>query len=299
VRWLVPIALFIMIWSLIDGPAMLSLLQQANGAWLLTGVLLVQVQIIVSAIRWQLTAKRLGQSLGLVHVVQEYSLATLLNQVLPGGVTGDVARVARNRGSTGAARVAQGVVIERLAGQVTLFAITLLGIVAWPWLLGASAPPIGARVLTGLGAVAIGVAIVCALLWVVGPPRLRGYIASFKPAVHQAWIADGVWMAQALLSLVIVASYIGLFALCAYAVDEPLPVVGLITIVPLTLMAMLLPVSVGGWGVREATAAGLWPLLGLLSEAGIATSILYGLVSLLGSVPGLFFVMRRQSGYRT
>jgi len=58
-------------------------------------------------------------------------------------------------------------------------------------------------------------------------------------------------------------------------------------LVPLTLVAMLLPISVGGWGLREGAAAVLWPIAGFSAEAGVAASIAFGLAALAAALPGL------------
>jgi hypothetical protein len=56
-------------------------------------------------------------------------------------------------------------------------------------------------------------------------------------------------------------------------------------------------VTVGGWGIREAVAVGLWPLLGLDAATGFATSVLYGLIALAGSSPALaLFLFKRPGG---
>ncbi len=45
------------------------------------------------------------------------------------------------------------------------------------------------------------------------------------------------------------------------------------------------PISVGGWGVREALSAALFGLIGIAPASGVALSIAFGLVT---SVVGLF-----------
>ena len=76
---------------------------------------------------------------------------------------------------------------------------------------------------------------------------------------------DRQWLIQGALSLGVVATYLAVFAACALALQQPLPLVGVMTIVPLVLLSMVMPISIGGWGVREAVAASLWPLLGIVA----------------------------------
>jgi len=247
-----------------------------------------------------MTARALGQPLDGSRAVPEYYLATLVNQTVPGGITGDAARAWRNRGTTAS------VVLERLAGQVALAAVTLAGIVAWP-LLGDAPLPAVARGLLVV-AVAAAAAALVVFAWrrvrgarhapVAGEPALaRGRLARAGGVslshLRRAWFIDGAWWRQGAISLAIVTAYLALFAVAGHAIGAPLPGSAVLVIVPLTLLSMLLPVSIGGWGVREAAAAALWPLAGLSAESGVATSILYGLLSLAGSLPALWWLLRR------
>ena len=132
-----------------------------------------------------------------------------------------------------------------------------------------------------------------ALRRATAPGRLARWAGGSVDGLQRAWFDDGAWWKQATASLAIVAAYLTLFAVCAQAIGAPLPALAVLNVVPLTLLSMLLPVSIGGWGLREAAAAALWPLVGLSAEAGVATSILYGLLSLAGSLPALGWLMRR------
>src|SRR3546814_13404904 len=78
-------------------------LRAADPASLFLGVLIVQSQIVLSAMRWRFTAGRLGMRLTRGRAVGEYYVATFLNQVLPGGVAGDALRTWRNRAPIAAA----------------------------------------------------------------------------------------------------------------------------------------------------------------------------------------------------
>ncbi len=281
------------------------------------GVLIVQIQTLLSAWRWQLTAGALGLHIGFVEAAREYYLATLVNQTLPGGVAGDAARVVRSRHAAGVATAAHSVMVERLAGQVTLAVITTVGLAAWPWLLPGRSPVSPVVVLAGI--VIVSVALLALVLLarrlserqraarsaIAEPqrtvPRMMQraaevsarFVAEFGPSLRRALLEEGAWRLQLALNVAIVLSYLALFAVAAHIVSTPLPWLALVTIVPLTLLAMALPISIGGWGVREAAAAVLWPLMGLDAELGVVTSVVYGLISLFGSVPGAFFVVRR------
>ena len=212
----------------VDLGAAYALLQQTDWRWLMVALLLVQVQIMLSAWRWQITAVRLGQSLSVPTAIREYYLASAVNMSLPGGITGDAARVVRARHGSTLSLAAQGVVLERLAGQIALFVITLIGWLLWPLLMDGDAPGIGVRMIGVILGVLICLVLIKVMLAHFARNRVSRFVISFGPAMHQAWIADRQWCVQIALNIVIVVSYLLVFALCSYALGELLPNVALI-----------------------------------------------------------------------
>lgn len=295
-RMLLTILLLLLIARLIDLQAALDLVRNADWRWILACFVIIQIQVVLSAVRWQVTAVRLGQALSVPRAVREYYLATLGNLSLPGGITGDAARVYRNRQAGGVGISAQSVLIERLAGQLALLVVTFIGWLLWPILMGNAAPALGGKlVLTAVLLIVIAL-LVIGLLMRFASNHVAGFIRRMGSALYCTWWADRQWLVQGILSLCVVATYLAVFAACALALQQPLPLAGVITIVPLVLLSMVMPISIGGWGVREAVAASLWPLLGLSPEAGVATSVLYGLASMVATVPGALWAAMHPSG---
>jgi hypothetical protein len=82
-----------------------------------------------------------------------------------------------------------------------------------------------------------------------------------------------------------------MFMLASAAIGAPLPRLAAVTAIPLCLLMMLIPATIAGWGAREAAAAALWPLFGYPASDGVAASILYGILALVGAAPGLAFIL--------
>ena len=59
-------------------------------------------------------------------------------------------------------------------------------------------------------------------------------------------------------------------------------------------LALVVPLTVSGWGVREGVAAILWPLAGLPAEQGVALSVGYGAAVFLVSLPGALALLVRR-----
>lgn len=295
-RMVLTILLLLAIAWLTDLSAALALFREAQWQWIVLGLAVVQLQIVLSAIRWQVTAVRLGQALSVQRAIREYYLATLGNLSLPGGVTGDAARVYRNRESAGTAASARSVVIERLAGQLALLLVTVSGWVAWPFLMNSATPGTGNRILLiALGALVALVMLYFLLLRFAGE-RVALFVNSLGATLHHVWVADRQWQVQGLLSLAVVATYLAVFACSAIALHQDLPMAGIVSVVPLVLLSMVIPLSIGGWGIREAVAVSLWPLMGLSMEAAVGTSILYGLLSTVACIPGALYALLTSKG---
>lgn len=277
------VVLMALVWRMVDGAEVAARLRELRPGWVVVAVVLLLLQTVLSALRWRLTAARLGHEMGLRRALREYFLAQVVNLALPGGVLGDAGRAVRAGVVAGLERAGQAVVFERLAGQAALVAVVLMAA-----LVVSLAP--GGIVLPG--AILAGLSVVAAILLMAGGlvvlagadwPRVAGW----RAAAAQAVFARGVWPQQVALSLGTVAANLLAFAACAAAVGVWLPFGAVLVILPLVLFTMLVPLTIGGWGLREGAAVVLFPLAGATAAEGFAASASFGVVFLLTSVLGM------------
>ncbi|MCX2523022.1 lysylphosphatidylglycerol synthase transmembrane domain-containing protein [Larsenimonas rhizosphaerae] len=268
-------------------------LSAPSPAWLLLALLLTLPQVFLSAWRWQLTTHALGLSLSLRRAVSEYYIATFLNQLLPGGVGGDVARAWRHgHRQASRTRAFHAVMIERASGQLALLLIAGIMLATHPVVLTSfhRSEPSGT---TGQILLA-GLAGIGSLL--LFRTSTRKALARFGHHIALSLCGSHLWIKQLSGSLVIVATYIGAYACCARALGSTLDSLTLLALIPPVLMAMALPLSIGGWGVREGAAALIWASAGLSSSEGVAISVAYGATVLVSSLPGaIVMLMGRQN----
>ena len=285
----VTIGLLVAVWRFANGSDALELLAKAHPGWIVAAVAALSLQIVVSAFRWQLTARQLGISLPGKQALREYYLSQIVNQTLPGGVLGDAARAVRSKGQAGLLPSAQAVVLERLAGQIGLVVVLAgaflvsLGIpgrVVWPgWLQAAIVVIVLVTLATPFLASGVG-----RLL----PERAKRVTISFEKAAIRGLIHPKVRWAQLGLSVGTAALNISGFVFCAWALGIDFEVLTALVIVPLVLFTMLIPVTISGWGLREAAAVALFPLTGLTPAEGLAASIAFGVLLIVIALPGLF-----------
>jgi uncharacterized membrane protein YbhN (UPF0104 family) len=281
------VAIFAILWHAADGREALRLLANADPVWFVAALAALTVQTVLSALRWRLTASRLGITVSGRRAVSEYYLSQVINQSLPGGMVGDAARAVRSRAQAGLAKAGQAVVLERLMGQVvmflvlaTAFAVTWVvpGGLVWP---SAIAFPVAL-------ALAAGVALPPILLTARHLPGALGrWAAILHGIIHTGLLQPGTLGRQILLSIGTAACNLAAFAFCARAVGVSLPLGTILAIVPLILFTMLIPISFSGWGLREGAAAALFPIAGATAAQGFATSVAFGLAFIVAVLPGL------------
>lgn len=293
-RWLLTALLLGFVISSLDGKSIINQLAMIGPAFWIAALAVTVVQVGLSAWRWRYTAQRLNLELPFSKSVSEYYLATFINQVLPGGVMGDVNRAWRH-GTDANARTSavHAVMIERLSGQLALAFVTGFLLVSfWPFA-GADAGSISRTVGTSASLpVLVLVVLILMAAGVFCRKPLAGFVRQGTEALVISLFNRSSLLIQLVSSVLVVATYLAVFAILAQGQD-PETSQGATTelnqLLPLSaglLLAMMLPVTIAGWGVREGAAALLWPLAGLPAEQGVALSVAYGLLVLVSSLPG-------------
>lgn len=276
-------ALLVAVFVLVDRERVFAALRQLPPALLLLALVLAAVQIGLAAARWSYTAARLGVPLRFMRAFAECYAASFINQVLPGGVLGDVSRAwhhARAVDARGAA--VRAVVFERVMGQLALVLATLLAWLAQPQLL--TLPLLQAVLVVAL-------VLLLAAVW-LRRRRRAGWLADTLRDLRRAWWPPAVLLRQLLLSWLLLATLLPVYVLAARSagVQASLPV--LLPLLLSTLLAMAIPLGFAGWGWREGAAALAWTAAGLDPAQGVAASMLYGVLALAGSLPGALLLIR-------
>jgi hypothetical protein len=296
-KWLVTALIIGAVLFFVDGKTLLREVASIPPAAMVAGLVLGIGQVFLSAWRWRYTANLLGLPIPYMQAVREYYLATFTNQVLPGGVLGDVNRALRHGADTNnRLAAAHGVAIERLSGQLVLAAVVATGL-AWLVFTGriVGAGPTDADSLNHLHWLFAGVSAVILLMWFLARrnKRISVYVGTLRGDLIRALLSWPAFPLQVLTSLLVVASYLAVFLVLAngagYLAD--LPSAGVVAaLCSLLLLSMVIPVTVSGWGIREGAAVILWPMVGLPAEQGVALSVAYGALIFVSSLPGALFL---------
>jgi uncharacterized membrane protein YbhN (UPF0104 family) len=83
-----------------------------------------------------------------------------------------------------------------------------------------------------------------------------------------------------------------LFCLKAYGVDAPIE--SLMIGLPALSLLLMLPISISGWGLREATLSSVLALWGVNPSLTVLASISYGALTVISVLPGAYFLLKRK-----
>jgi uncharacterized membrane protein YbhN (UPF0104 family) len=272
----------VLVWRLGTGP-FLAGLGQVDGWSLLLAAVLALVTTLCCAWRWSLVARGLGVAVPLRTAVAAYYRSQFLNTTLPGGVVGDVHRAVRHGRDVGdVGRGLRAVAWERSAGQVVQVALTIVVLLLMPSPLRSLLPVL----LAGAALVLLVVLLLGHAAPRLGPSRwaaaVRGAVADLRDGVLATSALPGVVVA----SVVVVVGHATTFLVAARVAGSVAPLAQLVPLALLVLLAMSIPISVGGWGPREGAAAWAFAAAGLGAAQGLATAVVYGVMVLVASLPG-------------
>jgi uncharacterized membrane protein YbhN (UPF0104 family) len=252
---------------------------------------------VLSAWRWCFVARRLGLRLRLGQGVEDYYRALFLNAVLPAGVLGDVDRAVRHGRQEGdVGRGVRAVVLERTAGQVVTFAVAVPVLLAQPTVVPAQyrdIVSIAGAVLVVLAVAVPVLAKVAGERWASSGSAWRRAPASWLSEMRRGLLARDAWPAVALLSALTFAGHLALFLIAARTAGSTASIAALLPLLVLALLAMGLPVNVGGWGPREGVAALAFGAAGLGAAQGVTIAVVYGVLTFVASLPGAWVLLTR------
>jgi len=250
------------------------------------------LQIALATVRWRAILTHITAP---VHLIATSSLSItppyFFTQVLP-SVGGDLTRVlyARTLGST-SGPIIISVLLDRgvaIAGLL-FFALPSL------WFLAQFDP---AHTVLRSVAIVAGSGLAAAYGGCLLARTMRhSRIWTGLPQWTRTLIASGDWSLTSrtgLCYLIPLSAFIHLLSvaaisLVAHAVQVPLTLSMVLAIWPVFVLAQVLPISIGGWGVREAAAITLFPMTGIDATSALLVSIMFGILIFLATLSGVLF----------
>jgi uncharacterized membrane protein YbhN (UPF0104 family) len=301
----VSVGLFYILFRRIDAAKTWEHMRSASIPWLATALLLYLVVLLISTLRWKILLGTQHVHVPFGRLVNSYLAATFANNFLPSNIGGDVIRVADTARPAQSKTLATAVALaDRGVGVVGLGFVAACGSTLAAHQ-SARIGPIGPSLLWGGLAAAVG-ASVFALLW----PERVGALARPLRIFHAEWVerrilmitsalgrfrkAPGSLAACLAISIAVQALLVGYYASIAAALHVNIPTGHLAMLVPISFLVQMVPFSMNGHGVREATFTAYLTRIGIAEESALALSMIGGALVLLFSMSGVAAYLTRR-----
>ncbi|MFN2223215.1 MAG: lysylphosphatidylglycerol synthase transmembrane domain-containing protein, partial [Candidatus Promineifilaceae bacterium] len=248
--------------------------QLRHPEYLLLAIAAAVLAIVVSAWIWRGLIPRNGRP-PFGQILALYLQGILWNNVLPGGMGGDVVRAAGLWAGSGQGATAVGsVLMARLAG---LWSVVLLAMGAAL----AAASALGwaeARLLIGGTALILALTAAATFLLFSRPvsalaARLPGRWRSLYEGLRTYGDRPAILLQVLGWSLTVQMCAVAVNALTARALDLPITAGMLLLAVPLVSLSVMVPISIGGFGLREGAYLTFLGLFGVRAGDALVLSL--------------------------
>jgi len=278
-RILTPVVILVVLAQRVGAGPFEAAFAATSPALLAAAVAVTAVTTACNAWRWRIVAAGLDLHIPLSTAVAACYRSQLLNAALPLGVLGDLQRGVGHGLSQGhAGRGLRAVVCERTAGQGVQLVVTAAVLLLLP-------SPV--HPLVGLAAGGAGLVLGAAVL--VGGRGARGRRRG-GTAHGATGLTGGGLVRVVAASFAATWGHVVVFLLAVRAASVDLPAVEMVPLALVVLLAAAVPVNLAGWGPREGVAAWVFSSVGLTAAQGVEVSVVYGLMALVATLPGLAVV---------
>jgi glycosyltransferase 2 family protein len=257
-------------------------------ALLLVSSVVLLIVVGLNTVRWLVVARICQIQMSWWRSFQWTMIGHFFNQIFLSSVGGDVVRgVLAGRGIDDMGGAFSSIALERIVGFIALLALIAVG-----------QPLLIARLHDGsLSHVALAMVLVslCALaaafffVKFVGDRRagrLQAAAHRFASDTRRLIASPLLTGVALLVSLVMHGSNLVLIAAVANQLGADISLLDVFLVVPTIILIASLPISIGGWGVREAALAVGFSALGQPASVAVTTSLIIGLANLVSALPG-------------
>lgn len=284
----------IIVFHLINPRLFLHYVTHIHLGWFVLAVLIQIISSMIAALKWEKIMVFMGYHPSIKFYTQSYFIGTLFNQVLPTSVGGDAVRIAdAHKLGAGLRKAFYGVMVDRYYGTVGLVLLNILPLV---WLRHHVPLHIFYIILAIIAAVS------CALIAALFICKLH-FLKRFK-VTHLFYELSAAIVANShslpricfLLVLAVLANLLTIISIDCIATGLNLNVGlwQLLGVIPAVTLITLLPISFAGWGIREGAMVSFLLFLNIPKTAIVSLSVLYGVMLILASLPGLYFYLFRR-----
>jgi uncharacterized protein (TIRG00374 family) len=272
--------------------------------YLLLGIVLTLVVMLLKGLKWKYVIRLHGVDYPLIKSTKVWAIGLFAGMITPGRA-GDIVRsLYLNRDRGGLGRSVSTVIVDRAIDLLVILIFAVFGVLFFTQLF-----------LSGTYVAILSVIFVCfvAAIYIatrkelmrklLGPIFERAapkkYKQSIRSSFHEFYSSITCVLSKkpGLLSVFFLTVFIWIFSIysvqvMALAVGVEIDYFFLLSVMSLTVIVELIPISISGIGTREAFLIFSLGLIGITAESAVAFSILYLLTYCVNGSAGLVFWLR-------
>jgi uncharacterized membrane protein YbhN (UPF0104 family) len=266
----------------------------ASLGWIVMAIAVTFLQIFVGVLRWREIGAECGAPLTTRQAMRFNLIGTFFNQTLPSSIGGDAVRLwLVARGGAGWRAATYSIFVDRAIG---LIALAIIIVASLPWSLSLISDPAGRSALLFVDFAALAGGVGFLILGRLPWPWLKHWWGTHHPYACSV-IANQVIFSRkhgasiAVLSVLVHVLAVVIAWCVVQSIAAPVAFSQIFLLIPPIMLITMLPISIAGWGVREATMGLAFGYAGLLANEGVNVSLLFGAVSfIVGAFGGLVWI---------
>jgi uncharacterized membrane protein YbhN (UPF0104 family) len=269
--------------------------------WMAMAILVNLLQIAFGAMRWRDISGYCHAPLELPQAFRYNMIGTFFNQTLPSTIGGDAMRLWLVSRTAGWRSATYSVLVDRAIG---LIALAIVVVVSLPWSFELIRNDRGrvALVLVDVAAMSAGLGflLVSHLPWRwLHTWWATRHIHACSVIANKVLFDRTTGPRIAILSISVHLLTV-VIAWCAVrAISAPADFEQTLLLIPPIALITMLPISIAGWGLREATMMVAFGYAGLNQTDGTMISLLTGATSFaVGAIGGLVWILSREKAER-
>jgi len=299
-RIAVSLVIIVFLFRSIDHQNFLKLIRDSDKVILFISFLVFLLPYILGVLRWNMLLKAVNINLPLTRLVSSFCAGLFFNLFLPSTIGGDFMRGADLSFHTKKPKeIIATLFLDRLSGYIGLVILAIFAMFfGWRFLRDQSV----------MLSLAIILGILVAALFILFNRflynkikiifkaqrfgNLGDLITSLHEEVHIFRYKKAVIAKNILLSIVIQAIIPVSFYIIALALRINLSMLYFFIFLPIITAIALLPISIGGLGLRDATVVFFFAKAGLAKDLALAMSLLnFSFILIIGALGGLIYVL--------
>ena len=241
---------------------------------------------LLPSLRWNLLLRAQKVNLDKLLTYKLLMVSTFFGQLLPGFIGSDTLRALslKKRGYT-IAHAVNSIIYDRIFALISLIFIVEINLFIWK--------DFTPSVISIISNILFCLIITLLLLLKIFETRFLKFSHFNKYLVYLHYILGNKKALIKIFALSFLSHYLVFFMafLLGLALNMPADLKMYAFAMPVIIFASVLPITISGWGVREGASIFVFGIFNIPPGQAFIFSISFGLITMISSVPGLFFFL--------